>query len=57
MLILYQNEELLSDDLYLGLRQHRERGQKYDDFVDKFVQAARKRFPKAYIHLYVRPSQ
>ncbi|KAJ5873840.1 Malic enzyme NAD-binding [Penicillium soppii] len=44
------NEELLNDQLYLGLRQHRARGERYDDFVDKFIQAARKRFPKAYIH-------
>ncbi|CAI7633896.1 unnamed protein product [Penicillium glandicola] len=44
------NEELLNDDLYLGLRQHRVRGEKYDEFVDRFVKAARKRFPKAYIH-------
>jgi malate dehydrogenase (oxaloacetate-decarboxylating) len=26
------------------------RGEQYDAFVDKFVQAARKRYPKAYIH-------
>ncbi|KAL1596570.1 NAD-dependent malic enzyme, mitochondrial [Paraconiothyrium brasiliense] len=44
------NEELLNDDLYLGLRQKRARGEKYDEFVDKFVQACRKRYPKAYIH-------
>ncbi|KAG0153670.1 Malic enzyme [Penicillium digitatum] len=44
------NEELLNDALYLGLRQHRIRGEKYDEFVDNFVKAARKRFPKAYIH-------
>ncbi|KAF2089916.1 hypothetical protein K490DRAFT_36130 [Saccharata proteae CBS 121410] len=44
------NEELLNDELYLGLRQRRVRGQKYDDFVDKFVSAARKRYPRAYIH-------
>ncbi|KGO76343.1 Malic enzyme, N-terminal [Penicillium italicum] len=44
------NEELLNDALYLGLRQHRVRGEKYDEFVDNFVKAARKRFPKAYIH-------
>lgn len=25
--------------------------------MDKFVQAARKRFPRAYIHLYVKPFQ
>ncbi|CAG8180395.1 unnamed protein product [Penicillium olsonii] len=44
------NEDLLADELYLGLRQHRERGEKYDDFVDRFVQAARRQFPRAYIH-------
>jgi hypothetical protein len=52
VLIDLQNEDLLNDDLYLGLRQHRVRGKEYDDFVDKFVTAARKRFPKAFIHLY-----
>ncbi|KAJ5559081.1 Malic enzyme NAD-binding, partial [Penicillium sp. DV-2018c] len=44
------NEKLLNDELYLGLRQHRVRGEKYDEFVDNFVKAARKRFPNAYIH-------
>ncbi|KAJ5249915.1 hypothetical protein N7489_000325 [Penicillium chrysogenum] len=44
------NEELLNDELYLGLRQRRVRGEEYDEFVDRFVHAARKRFPKAYIH-------
>ncbi|KAJ5195833.1 hypothetical protein N7449_006312 [Penicillium cf. viridicatum] len=44
------NEELLNDALYLGLRQHRVRGEKYDEFVDRFVKASRKRFPRAYIH-------
>ncbi|KAI6782347.1 uncharacterized protein J7T54_008433 [Emericellopsis cladophorae] len=44
------NEELLSDELYLGLQHKRVRGQKYDEFVDIFVKAARKLYPKAYIH-------
>lgn len=44
------NEKLLNDDLYLGLRQKRVRGERYDEFVDKFVTAARKLFPRAYIH-------
>ncbi|KAI0599809.1 hypothetical protein F4775DRAFT_548377 [Biscogniauxia sp. FL1348] len=44
------NEELLNDELYLGLRQKRVRGKKYDEFVDTFVKAARKLYPKAYIH-------
>jgi malate dehydrogenase (oxaloacetate-decarboxylating) len=28
----------------------RQRGEKYDEFVDTFVHAARKLYPKAYIH-------
>jgi malate dehydrogenase (oxaloacetate-decarboxylating) len=44
------NEEFLKDDRYLGLRKPRVRGEKYDEFIDIFVQAARKRYPKAYIH-------
>jgi malate dehydrogenase (oxaloacetate-decarboxylating) len=44
------NEELLEDEHYLGLQKPRVRGEEYDAFVDRFVQAARKRFPKAYIH-------
>lgn len=39
------NEELLNDPLYLGWRHHRVRGQEYDDFVECFVQAIKKRFP------------
>ncbi|KAL6877105.1 malate dehydrogenase [Trichoderma novae-zelandiae] len=44
------NKELLDDDLYLGLRQPRVRGKQYDDFIQTFVEAARKLFPRAYIH-------
>ncbi|KAH7156468.1 hypothetical protein EDB81DRAFT_840576 [Dactylonectria macrodidyma] len=44
------NEDLLKDDLYLGLRENRVRGEEYDRFVDNFVSAARKLYPKAYIH-------
>lgn len=44
------NEKLLNDPLYLGHHFGRVRGQVYDDFVDKFVKAAKKFFPKAYIH-------
>ncbi|APA09296.1 hypothetical protein SS1G_12079 [Sclerotinia sclerotiorum 1980 UF-70] len=44
------NEKLLNDDLYLGLKKPRVRGKEYDDFVDKFVQNAKKLYPKAYIH-------
>ncbi|KAL8832859.1 MAG: hypothetical protein Q9170_004725 [Blastenia crenularia] len=45
------NHQLLNDELYLGLRRPRVRGQEYDEFVDNFVQSARKLYPKAYIHL------
>lgn len=44
------NQELLDDEHYLGLQKPRVRGEEYDAFVERFVQAARKRFPKAYIH-------
>ncbi|KAK9779707.1 putative Malic enzyme [Seiridium cardinale] len=44
------NEKLLDDELYLGLKEKRVRGEKYDKFVDAFVTAARKLYPKAYIH-------
>ncbi|KYK57493.1 malate dehydrogenase [Drechmeria coniospora] len=44
------NPQHLKDELYLGLRQRRIRGPRYDSFVDTFVQAARKLYPKAYIH-------
>ncbi|KAF2014045.1 hypothetical protein BU24DRAFT_464758 [Aaosphaeria arxii CBS 175.79] len=44
------NERLLNDDLYLGLRQKRVRGKKYDDFIETFVNACRDRYPKAYLH-------
>ncbi|KAK6344717.1 NAD-dependent malic enzyme, mitochondrial [Orbilia javanica] len=44
------NEELLNDDLYLGLRQNRVRGEKYDEFVEAFITAVKKHYPKAFLH-------
>lgn len=44
------NEELLKDELYLGLREKRVRGKEYDEFVESFVHAATTNFPGAYIH-------
>lgn len=43
-------ESLLNDPLYLGNRHARVYGEKYFDFVDKFVQAAEKLFPDLYLH-------
>jgi len=40
------NEKLLNDPLYLGWRHHRVRGQEYDDFIESFVSAIKKRFPQ-----------
>jgi len=44
------NEGLLNDPLYLGNRHSRVRGQRYDDFIDAYVSAATKLFPRALLH-------
>jgi len=41
------NEALLEDDLYIGWRQPRLRGEEYHSLVDEFVHAVRRRFPRA----------
>jgi malic enzyme len=41
------NQELLNDDLYIGWRHPRLRGEAYDAVVDEFVRAVKLRFPKA----------
>ena len=43
-------ETLLGDKLYLGNRHKRVYGDKYYDFIDKFVQTAEKLFPRLYLH-------
>ena len=40
-----ENVSLLNDPLYNGLEQHRIRGEKYDDFIDEFVEAVQEVFP------------
>ncbi len=44
------NETLLNDPLYLGLRERRVRGEEYDKLVGTFIRSARELYPKAYIH-------
>jgi malic enzyme len=41
------NQDLLADDLYIGWRQPRLRGEAYDAVVEEFVRAVKLRFPKA----------
>lgn len=44
------NQQLLNDPLYLGLRHERIRGEQYDHFIDKFISAVLRKFPKAFLH-------
>ena len=44
------NEELLNDPLYLGWRHPRISGEEYNKFVDKFVSACKRKFPKLFLH-------
>ncbi|MBX3708183.1 MAG: NAD-dependent malic enzyme [Gammaproteobacteria bacterium] len=44
------NPQLLNDPMYLGSRHERITGQKYDDFIDAFVQAITKKFPHILLH-------
>lgn len=44
------NKSLLNDSLYLGLHCNRIRGDKYYEFVDRFIQAQQKVFPNAVLH-------
>jgi malate dehydrogenase (oxaloacetate-decarboxylating)(NADP+) len=43
------NEELLNDVLYVGLRQRRLRGEPYDDLVEEFITAVQELYPSALI--------
>ncbi len=39
------NQDLIHDPLYIGWKHARIRGKAYDDFIDEFVTAVKKRFP------------
>lgn len=43
------NEEFLSDPMYLGYPHKRLRGQEYDDIIEEFVTAVRNKYPKVLI--------
>ncbi|APW45169.1 NAD-dependent malic enzyme [Rhodoferax antarcticus] len=43
------NEDLLADPYYVGLRRHRVTGAAYDELVDEFITAAREVFPSVII--------
>ena len=44
------NQTLLNDPLYLGCAHPRIEGKLYDAFIERFVTAVHKRFPKAFVH-------
>ncbi|MEW4369696.1 NAD-dependent malic enzyme [Paenibacillus kandeliae] len=44
------NEKLLNDPLYIGNRHERIRGEKYDQFIDRYVETVRKLFPNVLLH-------
>ncbi|MFZ1287833.1 MAG: NAD-dependent malic enzyme, partial [Candidatus Phosphoribacter sp.] len=44
------NLGLLNSDLYLGERHARVRGERYDEFIDRFVTTATRLFPRAMLH-------
>ncbi|MFC4799236.1 NAD-dependent malic enzyme [Neobacillus sp. GCM10023253] len=44
------NQTLISDPIYIGNKFARVRGKRYEDFIDIFIQTARKFFPEVLLH-------
>lgn len=44
------NKDLQNDELYMGHKSPRVRGEKYWNFIDKFITAVKNRFPNAVLH-------
>ena len=44
------NQELLNDPLYLGWRHPRVSGREYEIFIEKFVNALKKKMPQVFLH-------
>ncbi|HDX9578418.1 TPA: NAD-dependent malic enzyme [Bacillus pseudomycoides] len=44
------NQALIADPMYIGNKFARVRGERYDQFIDLFIQTARKFFPEVLIH-------
>jgi malate dehydrogenase (oxaloacetate-decarboxylating)(NADP+) len=44
-----ENEDLLNDPLYIGLKQRRLRGAAYDEFVEEFIAAVEEVFPRVLV--------
>lgn len=44
------NQKLLDDPLYLGVRHKRIQGAAYDDFIKNFVDIVKQKFPQVFLH-------
>ncbi|WP_264740656.1 NAD-dependent malic enzyme [Cytobacillus firmus] len=44
------NKDLVADPIYIGNKFSRVRGERYDEFIDQFIQTARKFFPEVLLH-------
>jgi malate dehydrogenase (oxaloacetate-decarboxylating) len=44
------NPQLLQDDMYLGWRHKRVRGESYDAFISEFITVIKEEFPKSFLH-------